>query len=104
MGGTGAGPGATRFVTSGLTRVGGARACAEVAPALTSGRAFSVDKWAGLERGACAFGLGSSPPRNQLPAVSPLPCLSLALERQFRVKMGTFYISLSPHALSLSGS
>lgn len=77
MGGTGARPGATGVVTSGLTRVGGARACAEVALALTSGRTFSVDKWAGRERGACAFGLGSSAAKEsqQLPAVSPLPCV-----------------------------
>lgn len=74
MGGTGAGRGAARAVTSGLTRVGGARACAEVAPALTSGRAFSVDKWAGLERGACAFGLGSSAPRNHSSFLQCLRC------------------------------
>lgn len=77
MGGTGARLGATQVVASGLTRVGGARACAEVAPALPSGRAFSVDKWAGRERGACAFRLGSSAAKQsqQLPVVSPLPCV-----------------------------
>lgn len=74
MGGIGIEPGAARAVTSEQSGVGGARACAEVAPALTSGRAFSVDKWAGLERGACAFGLGSSPPRNHSSSLQCLCC------------------------------
>lgn len=73
---------------------------AEVASALKSGRAFSVG---GARARRLRLWTGSSPPGRRgrlLHRVSPLP-LSLALERQFRVRTSALYISLSLHNVAL---